>query len=428
LAKDPEFRPASLNLARIELGEGRYDEARRRLNGMLTKRHDDAEALFELGLLERRAGRAAEAIRHLHKAHEVQRRDVRPGMALIDTYLAQRQIEQALSSAIDLSSKYPDHLGVLLALGRTYLMAGNPGSARSVFKNATRLAEFDSVIQVEIARLQLAAGNSDGAYYSVEKALQGRPDDPAALALLIEIETRNGNAAKADEALKTLGARHPNRVETALARADLAMARNQYSAAIAAYRQALSREENTRNALKLARAHLVAGEAGKGAAFLESWVKNRPKDLVALKALAEMQFRSGQLPAARQSYAKALQSEPDDATTLNNYANLLLQLKDPAAQGQAEKALKLDPGNPAIADTLGWILVQQGQVEAGLRHLRVARLRSPDNGEIRFHLAYALSRSGRKEEARDELKAALSGAGKIEQNDAVKRLRVELDF
>lgn len=426
LAKDREFRPAALNLARLDVGEGRHEEARRRLNAMLAKRHNDAEALFELGMLERRAGRPAEAIRHLQKAHEVQRRDIRPGMALIEAYLGQRQHDQAQSAAIDLSSKYPDHLAVQLALGRTYLIAGNPANARSVFKNATRLAEFDPVMQVEIARLQLAADNPDGARYNVEKALQGRPDDPAALALLVEIETRNGNAAKADEALKTLSARQPNRVETSLARANLAMARHQYPAAIAAYRQALAREESSENALNIARAHLAAGEPGKAATFLESWVKSHPKDLVALRALAEMQFRSGQLNAARQSYARALQAEPDDATTLNNYANLLLQLKDPAAQGQAEKALKLDPGNPAFADTLGWILVQQGQVEAGLRHLREARLRSPDNGEIRYHLAYALSKTGRRDEARDELKAALSGPGKIEQGDAVKRLKTDL--
>jgi len=426
LAKDPAFRPASLNLARLDVGEGRYEEARRRLNGMLAKRHDDAEALYELGQLERRAGRPAEAIRHFQKAHEVQRRDIRPGMALIETYLAQRQHEQAQSAALDLSSRYPDHLAVQLALGRTYLLTGNHAHARSAFKNATRLAEFDPVVQVEIARLQLAAGNPDGAHYNVEKALQGRPDDAAALALRVEIETRNGNAAKADDALRTLGARHPHRVETSLARAYLAMARNQYPAAIAAYRQALAREESTDNALNVARAHLAAGEPAKAAAFLESWLKARPKDLVALKALAEMQFRSGQLNAARQSYGRALQAEPDDATTLNNFANLLLLLKDPAAQGQAEKALKLDPGNPAFADTLGWILVQQGQVEAGLRHLREARLRNPDNGEIRYHLAYALSQTGRRDEARDELKAALSGTGKVELSEAVKRLKTDL--
>ena len=426
LSKNAEFRPSVLSLVRLDVNEKRFDEARRRLDGMLGKRHDDPDALFEYGLLEQRAGRTGEAIRHLQKASEVQRQDVRPALALIDLYLSQRQGDQALNAAKTLASKTPDNLSVQLALARTYLSVGDQGSARSVLGGATRLAEYDAGTQVAIARLQLAAANPDGAAYSTQKALQGRSDDPAALALLVEIEARRGDAAKADAALKTLAAKHPNRVESALASANLAMSRAQYAAAIAAYRTALGREENTGNALALARAHLAAGEPDKAAAFLEGWVKARPNDLPAQKALAEAQFRAGQLPAARQSYLRVIAVEPDDAALLNNYANLLLQLNDPAAQEQAEKALKLSPNNPYYADTLGWILIQKGQLETGLRYLREARLRSPENGEIRFHLAYALAKNGRKTEAREELSAALVGPGRVFNSEAVTQLKKEL--
>lgn len=428
LAQDPGFRPASLNLARLDVSEARYDDARRRLEGMLAKQHNDTDALYELGILELRAGYASEAVRHLQKAHESQRRDIRPGLALIDIQLGLRQAGQALATAKDLSAKFPNHLAVQLALGRAHLAAGNLVDARNTFKNATRLADFIPDSQLEIARLQLAAANPDGALYNADKALKGRPDDPAALALMVEIEARSGNASKADAALNTLRAKHPSRVETALASAHLALSRGQHPAAIAAYRTALTRDESTDNALALARAHLAAGEPGKAASFLEGWVKKRPHDQTALKALAEMQFRAGQLTAARQTYARAIAAEPDNAAMLNNYANLLLQLNDPAAQGQAEKAFKLDPNNPAYADTLGWILVQKSQVEAGLRYLREARLRSPENGEIRFHLAYALWKTGRKDEAREELKIALAGPGPIEKTELVKRLKIDLNL
>jgi Flp pilus assembly protein TadD len=65
-------------------------------------------------------------------------------------------------------------------------------------------------------------------------------------------------------------------------------------------------------------------------------------------------------------------------------------------------------------------------VELGLRYLREARLRSPDNPEIRFHLAYALSRIGRKEEAKDELTAALKAPGRLQNSTALAQLRKEL--
>lgn len=426
LAKEPAYTPAVLNMAKLDASEKRFDEARNRLNAYLSKHRDAPTALFELGLVEYLAGRMGEALRALQKASDVDRRDPRAGLVLVDVYLAQRQPTQALSAAKTLLARFPENLSVQLALGRTYLQVGDAASARNIFQAATRQAEFDPEQQVEIARLQLAAGNPEGAFYNIQKALQGKPDDPAALALLVETESRRGSAAKADEALALLRSKHPEHPATALATADLAMLRGQYANAAAAYNTALAKSTTTANALKLAQAYLAGGEGGKAVSFLDSWQKQHPADMQALKSLAEAQFRAGQLVAAKQTYLKVLASEPDDGSTLNNYANLLLKLRDPTAQAQAEKALKLAPNNPAYADTLGWILVQQGQYEAGLRYLREARLRNPENGEIRYHLAYALSKTGRKAEAKDELSAAFQVSDKLERSDAVASLQREL--
>jgi len=426
LAKDPAFRPAQLNLVKLDVGEQRFDAARRQLDAMLAKRHNDPDALFEYGLLEQAAGRTGEAIRHLKKANEVQRREPRAGLLLVELYLGQQQNGEAMAAAKDLAARFSEDLNVQLALGRVMLANGDAVGARSVFNGATRLAGYNAVAQVGIARWQLAAGNPDGAHHSVQKALQGQPDDLAALVLAVEVDMHHTDAARADAALKVLTTKHPKRVETTLVTADLAMARKQYPLAVAAYRKALAQEESSANALQLARAHVGADEADKAAAFLDGWVKSRPKDLAAQKALAEAQFRAGQLAAARQTYARVSAAAPNEAPMLNNYANLLLQLKDPAAKMVAEKALNLVPDHPSYLDTMGWILVQQGQTEAGLRYLREARLRSPENGEIRFHLAWALMGGGRKDEAREELKAALVGPGRVANQPMVSQLKKEL--
>lgn len=426
LAKDVAFGPAVLNLSRLDVGEKRFDEARRHLDGLLKKNSNDAQVLFEYGQLEQRAGRTAEAIRYLAKAGTVQRTDPNPTLVLIDLYLNQRQGDLALTAAKELAGKFSTNLKVQLALARTYLANGNSADARTILTSATRLAEFDSASQVAIARMQLAAANPDGAAYSVHKALQGNPEDVAALALAIQVEARRGDAANADAALKALSTKFPASIETARAGADLAMSRGQFSSAIAGYQKLLSREENTGNALALVDAHMAAGEPGKASAFLETWVKKHADDRRAQRILAETQFRAGQLTAAKQSYRRVIEANPEDAVSLNNYANLLQQMNDPAAQEIAEKALKLSPSNPLYSDTLGWILVSKGQTEGGLRYLREARLRSPENSEIRFHLAFALARIGRKDEAREELGVALSASGTIANNPQVALLRKDL--
>ena len=72
--------------------------------------------------------------------------------------------------------------------------------------------------------------------------------------------------------------------------------------------------------------------------------------------------------------------------------------------------------------------MQRGDLEGGLRHLRDARLRSPGSGDIRYHLAFALAKSGRKPEAKTELSAALGGAAKLQITPEVKKLMTELDL
>jgi len=426
LTRAPRFRPAILNLVKLDAAEGKFDQGRKRVGDILAKDNADIDTLYELGMLEQRAARPAEAERHLRKASEAQRRDTRPGLALVDLLISRKQADQAVTAAKELASKFPDDLGIQLALARSHTAVGDRGNARSVLQGATRIAEFDTDLQVAIGRMQLQAANPDGAAYNVQKALQGRPDDLEALVLAVDAEMQRKDAAKADAALKTLSAKHPNRIETVLATAEVALARGQHQLAITGYRAALARQESTAVALRLVQAHFEAGEAAKAAAFLETWVAKRPSDIIALKALAEAQHRAGQLPAARLNYTKALATDGDDAPMLNNFANLLHKLGDAGAQAAAEKAVKLAPENPAFADTLGWILVQKGQVEAGVRYLREARLRSPENAEIRFHLAFALAKMGRKSEARDELAAALKGKDTVLASEEVAKLSREL--
>jgi len=426
LAMDASFAPAVLNLTRLDISENRFEEGRRLLDGLLKKASNNHQVLFEYGMLELRAGRPAEAIRHLTKAGNVQRVDPAPTLALIDIHLNQRQGEQALTAAKELASKFSTNLKVQIAMARAYLGNGNAAEARTILNGATRLAEFDPRAQVAIAGLQLAAANQDGAAYSIYKALQGKPDDIVALALAVQVEARRGDSAKADAALKKLTATHPSAIETARVSADLAMSRGQFVAAINGYRKLIAREETSVNALALVQAHMAAGEPGKAATFLEGWVKRHAADKIALKALAEAQFRAGQLSMAKQTYQAVLKDSPDDDLALNNYANLLQQLNDPAAQEIAERALKLSPNNAAYADTLGWIMVGKGLIEPGLRYLREARLRNPENGEIRFHLAYALAKQGRKDEARQELSAALVGPGRVTTSTTVSQLKNDL--
>ena len=109
---------------------------------------------------------------------------------------------------------------------------------------------------------------------------------------------------------------------------------------------------------------------------------------------------------------------------LNNLAWAYQQVKDKRALETAERAYKLKPDNAAIADTLGWMLVEQGNNTRGLELLQKAVAAAPNAHEIRYHLAQAWLKVGDKSKARSELERVLASDAKFpQQAEAMKLLK-----
>ena len=121
--------------------------------------------------------------------------------------------------------------------------------------------------------------------------------------------------------------------------------------------------------------------------------------------LAAMVLSSYSLPAA---YAQAVKRWPDSALSLNAYGYTLADRTD--RYGRAEKlirkALKLDPDNPAIIDSYGWVLFKLGRPDEALVELQRA-YDAFDDPEVAAHLVEVLLALDRRADAGELLDAAL---------------------
>jgi putative PEP-CTERM system TPR-repeat lipoprotein len=397
-----------LNLARLEVASKAYDAATARLNDILKIDAKNSEAMYELAALMERKGQLAEAQRWLEKANDGSGpKEVRWGLALSDFHLRHGRATQALEAAKRVSGKAPDDLAVLMTYARAQLGTGDNIGAKSTLTSATKVADYEPQSQLQIAMLQMRANNLSGAAYSLEKALSSQPEFLPALALMTEVELRQGDTAKAEKRAKDIIAKNANRAIGYSLLGDVAQARGQSAAALEAYRKAHQTEPSTETFARLFRA-LSRQDNGRPALVLaEQWLKIHPKDLVAQKLQADQHARNGNNALAKAAYEATLKMAPEDGEVLNNLANVLLRMKNPEAVKTAEQAVSKNPGNANYIDTLGWALYQNGQADRALQLLRDARLREPGNPEIRFHLATVLAKSGRKNEAREELESAL---------------------
>lgn len=427
LKLDGKLVAPKLHLARIEIADKAYEAAAIRLGAIIKTDDRNPEALYEMAILSERRGQLPEALRWLEKAVDVAAaKDVRWALALSDFHLRHGKPVPALDAAKLASSKAPDDLAAMLALARTQLANNDAEGAKTTLTGATRQANFNPALQVQIALLQLAAGNLAGAAYSLEKAISGDADFLPAQALLAEVELRQGDPVKAEKRARNILEKHPKRAIGHGLLGDIALSRGKPAEALEAYRRAHQVEPSADTVLKQFRI-LFAGDPKAALQLGEQWVKKHPGDLQVLRVLADAHARSGNLATGRKLYEDLLRLLPEEATLLNNLANVLFRMKDPGASRVAEQAVAKNPGNPFAIDTLGWIRLHEGKIDEALLLLRDARLRAPGNPEIRYHLAVALSKSGRRQEAREELAEALKTRIDFEGIAEARKLANEIE-
>src|SRR5205823_3803205 len=110
--------------------------------------------------------------------------------------------------------------------------------------------------------------------------------------------------------------------------------------------------------------------------------------------------------------------QPDNIAFLNNLAWTTGELGDPKALSYAEKASELAPNNANVLDTLGVLLVKNGNVIQGLAKLQQAVQLVPNQADTRLHLAKALIKAGDKVAARKELDALAGASGQTQGKSA----------
>lgn len=426
LARSPAHKGAILNLSSIDQVEGKPEVARQRLLGLLKTDKANIDAMMELAAIDEKAKRFDDAVSWLEKARSYSSGAVKAGNRLAELYLQKGDNEKALSVAKEVLLKSQGNLVALSVAARAQIAKEDRAAARQTLVDMTRYAGFDPVAQVGVARLQIAAGNDSGANYSLEKALSTQPGFPPALIVGVELDIRQRVYSKAEQRIAQLAKIPGSGAIVARLQGDLAMARGQNPAAISAYNDALKKSDTPDMALRLYQAYASSGDLTKGVAFLQKWQSAHPESMDVLRMIGDGELQLSNFSAAAVAYEKILRKQPDDALVLNNLAQAAYAQNDKAAIGYAERAYNLRSTDPIVIDTMGWLLLQQGKVEKGLPLLRDARLRNPNDPEIRYHLAVALAKNGRKAEAKDELNYALQSGASFSGIAEARKLQLEL--
>jgi Flp pilus assembly protein TadD len=155
-------------------------------------------------------------------------------------------------------------------------------------------------------------------------------------------------------------------------------------------------------------------------------LQGHPEDNAIRMSLATYLQQEGHQDAAIEEYLLILGKQPENITALNNIAWLYQQEGSEKGVAYAEHAYEIAPQRPEVVDTLGWLLLQNGQQQRGLVLLQEAVTKAPHSAEIRYHMAVALAKAGRDDEARTELERILEKDKNFSQTVEARKLLDQL--
>ena len=460
----PDYQPAWRTLAQIALAEKRHEDALRFLEKALALDSVDYEALVLRARAWHLQGDPKKAIVEFQRIATAF-----PGVGL-ERYplaVAMLQINEvpgATAALEQAAGLFPDNYEAVLLLAQLQLRAGTfEPVAASMSALLTRrpdlvqaylalieamkgLGKLDALVDVFVKNLTANPKNQllhymlavtygqqkkpAEARQSLEKTIELAPNFAPAVADLGNLDLQEGKAAAALQRAQSLIETAPKLAAGHLLAARVYDSQGKWSEAEAAAVETIRLDPNLAPSYGLLIRAFTArkGEPGIGGK-IEEYLAKFPNELSAVRVGAQVYIELKEYAKARDLYEKFLATNPDFVLVLNNLANLYSdQLKQPdRALELARKARSLAPTEPAVADTLGWILFQRKEYPEALSLLEESVKTMAASGEVQYHLGMANRALGRNEPALAAFRIAAATAGEFPGKDEAKRQLVELE-
>lgn len=323
----------------------------------------------------------------------------------------------------------------ILLQSRLLTARGDSAQAVNLLQGGLREHPNDQRMRLLLARLLVAEGELQAAARQFSLLQQDNPDDPDLLLTLGLINLEAGNSQAAIEQLEQALAIDPDnntaRYHLGLAYEDQGQQQqaldtwqavgsgNEFLSARLRVSQALSQQGRTdelHDYLESERAAYPGAALQLHLIEIETLVESDPTlamqrvnqalqrfelDSNLLYTRALLAERLGQPDTLEADLRSILEREPDNAMALNALGYTLADRNERLEEALEliERAMALNPNDPAIIDSLGWVHFRLGNLELAEELLRRAYAAFPDQ-EVAAHLGEVLWVQGRQREAR----------------------------
>lgn len=469
IENDPKLSDAHVLLGGLYSALKMYDDALAEYHEVLKINPDSIEAHLFIGALLAEIKKYDEAISYFEK---LSKNETNKSPHLAHYYIGRILVEQAgdkpnakYYKRIEASFKRalslkPSFVDAYLALGQFYENNMHRSEAMALYKTYEDKNEADYNVAENLARLYMEDENLDKAYqqYEIMDATDANNLNVKVKMAFILIEQKKyneailkledilGRAPYSDKIRFYLGAVYEETkdythaisefklipvtstyyVESVVHTAYLFKLKNDYPKAIETVEMGIHNKPDQTQFYALYASFLDdLKEYNKAIAMLSEATQKFPEHAQLNFFLGSMHDRVGHTDEVVKSMKHVLEIDANHIQALNylayTYADHNINLSD--AEKLAKKAMKLQPNDGYIMDTLGWIQFKTGQNQEAMKTLEAAYQMQPTESIIAEHLGDAYYRLQMPEKA----KKMYLRASEIEPSeDIIKKLRAKI--
>jgi len=385
LKSDRSNTIAQSHLAQVLVDMGKFDEAVKMYQDVLSFRPDEPFALEQIGWLQLVLGRPADAQGVLEKLAGLQPNDASSQFHLVVTLVCMKDYQQAVSGYRFAQGLMPDasegcprfvlRLLTLMALQKKLPSQGQEAS-RLTLDALSQLAERFQAAKMD--REAKALKDPVSAMTDATLDWAGRGEYRRALSALESVMPldQGGKFAAAMGGVLVMRQRY-------------AEAEPWFRTALKADPASVAAKSNLGGVLT----HL--GKLQEAETLLREVVRDHPNHAAAMQQLGILLNRSGKTGEALAIWQRAVALQPNDATLRITLGNLLgRQGKYQEAIEQLKKALDIEPENAAVHYQLGVSLAAMGDAKGALSHWQRAMEVQPGHVEATSALAGVAAMKG----------------------------------
>ena len=428
-SRDPDNIEGRVARAQALIGKGDLKQATGILQNVVKTYPNNAVVKYQLALAYLQAKDTNQALAELDQAVAIAPNYVEPIILLAQLRLRAgdaKSVVGPLESALKLR---PDLIQVRTLLADAYQAAGRSEDATALFRDQVQKTPDSPQAYVLLGVLLRRQSKNDEARKAFEKTLELDPENALAMDQLADLDLQANDFAAVHRRADVVLQKHPQSSPAYYIHGRSYVMEKNFPAAENALKKAIELDPNLGVAYNLLVAiYVQTNRLPEALKELNIVLAKNPRYVPALLTSGIIYTQMGDFAKVKDSYEKALAVDPNLIPALNNLAYIYsekLSNLDRAAE-LARKAHELQPSEPSVIDTYGWVLYRQGKYQEAAELLAQSAAQAPENGEIQFHLGMANYMMGRSEEARVALEKAVASprdfAGKDEAKSRLSSL------